>query len=289
MSRNTILMFVLTVIIIVYICFALPFTHTMASEARMSNHIDIVLSDPDSKFVNVSDVMQELNVDPEKMAAEKLKTFDIATLEKRLRDSDKLQSANITLTTDGRLQVYVEPMVPVARVFDTTRPSYYINASGKRISADVRYHIDVPVLVGTFGSEYPAQRLLPLLDYISSDPSANAMVATVTQEADGNIILVPTIVGHVINFGDTSMVADKFMRLRAFYRHIAPTKGWNTYDTVAVKWRDRVVATRRNKEMPPVAVPTEDEMTGALDIADNEPSPEDINPEILADQKRTLP
>ncbi len=105
-------------------------------------------------------------------------------------------------------------MVPVARVFDTNRPSYYINVEGKSIGAELRYHIDVPVLVGTFDSVHPAHRLLPLLDRIASNPRIGAMVATVTQEPDGNIIIVPTIVGHVVNFGDTADVDDKFRRLR---------------------------------------------------------------------------
>ena len=135
--------------------------------------------------------------------------------------------------------------------------------------------IDVPVLVGSFDSLHPAQRLLPLLDKIANDPRIGSMIATVTQEADGNIILIPTIVGHVINFGDTSMVDDKFDRLRRFYRHVSPTRGWEAYDTIAVKWRDRVVATRRDKALAPPPIPTVEETTGELDIDNNEPQPGD--------------
>lgn len=282
-------MCILTVLLVGWLCYAIPLTWGMASQARMKKGVDIRLSDPTSKFVDARDVIVELGIDTDRLGSVLRDSFDIDALEKRLKASDKLQDANITMLSDGSLVVDVDPMVPVARVFDTTRPSYYINASGKRISAELRYHIDVPVLVGTFGSEYPAQRLLPLLSYIASDSTANAMIATVTQEPDGNIILVPNIVGHVINFGDTSRVADKFARLRTFYRHVAPTKGWATYDTIAVKWRDRIVATRRHKELAPIPIPTDEDQTGILDLDDNEPAPEDISPEIIEDQKRTLP
>lgn len=272
-----------------YMCFAIPFTSSLASAAMMKKDIEVHLSDPTSQFVSVDDVIAEFGLRSDTLDRCRRSTFDVGSLERRLRASDKLQSANVYMLADGHLRADVEPMVPVARVFDPKQPSYYINASGKRISADIRYHIDVPVLVGTFDSVHPAQRLLPLLDYIANDRSAGAMVATVTQEADGNIILVPTIVGHVVNFGDTAMVADKFARLRAFYRHVAPTKGWETYDTISVKWRDRVVGSRRDKAMAPVPIPTEEEMAGTLDIDDNQPSPEDINPEIIEDQRHTLP
>ena len=289
MSKKSNIMCILTVLLVGWLCYAIPLTWGMASQARMKKGVDIRLSDPTSKFVDARDVIVELGIDTDRLGSVLRDSFDIDALEKRLKASDKLQDANITMLSDGSLVVDVDPMVPVARVFDTTRPSYYINASGKRISAELRYHIDVPVLVGTFGSEYPAQRLLPLLSYIASDSTANAMIATVTQEPDGNIILVPNIVGHVINFGDTSRVADKFARLRTFYRHVAPTKGWATYDTIAVKWRDRIVATRRHKELAPIPIPTDEDQTGILDLDDNEPAPEDISPEIIEDQKRTLP
>lgn len=289
MSKKTVIVCILTVIMIAYYCYALPLTWGMASEAHLKKGVDIFLTDTTSKFVNRADVLDELGIDADSLPKYRISTFDLGSLEKKLRASDKLQAANVSLMADGRLVVDVEPMIPVARVFDTGKPSYYINATGKRISAELRYSIDLPAIVGTFSREYPPERLIPLLDYISSDKRVNALVATVTQEADGNIIIVPSIVGHVINFGDTTQVADKFARLRAFYRHVMPTKGWLTYDTISVKWRDRVVATRRLKEAPKIAIPTYEDETGILDIDDNEPSPDDISPEIIEEQKKTLP
>lgn len=269
MSRQSILMCVLSIVMVAYMCFAMTVTAYMSSQDTLKG-LDVRLTDPDSRFVSVSDVILETKIDPDTLGRCLRRDFDLNALEARLNASDKLQNANVRLLSNGRIDVEVTPMVPVARVFDRGKPSYYINADGKRISAELRYHIDVPVLVGAFDSIHPASRLLPLLDYIATHKKAGAMVSTVTQEPDGNIILVPTIVGHVVNFGDTSRVSEKFAMLRAFYRKVAPVKGWQTYDTVSVKWRGQVVATRRHKEAPPVVLPTEEEQTGILDINDNE-------------------
>lgn len=274
MSKKSVIMCVLTIIMIVYIGFALPITARMSHSDKITG-MTVTLSDPTSRFVNTADVIAESGLDPDRITDSLRCSFDLMSLERRLKASDKLQDANVTLRSDGRIHIDVTPMVPVARVFDPKEKSYYINASGKRILAELRYHIDVPVLVGSFDSVHPAHRLLPLLDKIATDPRIGSMVATVTQERDGNIIIIPTIVGHVINFGDTSMVDDKFDRLRHFYRHVSPTRGWEAYDTIAVKWRDRVVATRRDKALPPPPIPTTEEITGELDIADNEPQPAD--------------
>ena len=42
--------------------------------------------------------------------------------------------------------------------------------------------------------------------------------------------------------------------LQLFYRKVLPKKGWNEYDTISVKFKDQIVATRRIK---PVIAPVE--------------------------------
>lgn len=269
MTRKSVLMCVLTIVMVVYFAFALTVTARMARTERLSR-LEVRLAPSKTDFIEQDDIVHESGLDSDSLKNVLRSGFDLYGLEKRLSASDKIQDANASILADGTVLIEVTPMEPVARVFEYGKPSYYINAGGKRISAELRYHLDVPVLVGRFDSIHPASRLLPLLDYIANHPEASALVATVTQEADGNIILIPNIVGHVINFGDTTMMADKFMRLRTFYRHVAPVKGWDAYDTVAVRWRNQVVATRRDKAMPPVELPTVEEQTGSLDIDDNE-------------------
>lgn len=269
MSRKSVFMCVLTILMVAYFAFALTVTARMARTERLTG-LEIRLAPTKSEFINKADIVHESGLNPDSLRYLLRSDFDLYGLESRLVASDKIQEANAEILSDGTVLVEVTPMEPVARVFEYGSPSYYINAGGKRISAELRYHLDVPVLVGRFDSVHPASRLLPLLDYIAGHPEASALVATVTQEADGNIILIPNIVGHVINFGDTSMMADKFNRLRTFYRHVSPTKGWNAYDTIAVRWRGQVVATRRDKALPAVTLPTVEEQTGSLDIDDNE-------------------
>lgn len=275
MTKKTVIMCVLTILMVGYCCFALPYTRFLSSQEHITG-VKVSLTDPTSRFVSASDVARAVGSDAE-LRAMLRDSFDLASLERRLQASDKLEAANVSLLADGRLHVEATPVVPVARVFDRGKPSYYINTEGKVIAAELRYHLDVPVVAGTFDSIHPAKRLLPLLDYIAAHRDVGAMVATVTQEPDGNIIIIPTIVGHVVNFGDTSRVADKFRRLKTFYRHVMPTKGWDTYDTIAVKWSGQVVGVLRNKQAHPVVLPTDEDQSGILDIDNNELLPDSID------------
>ena len=44
------------------------------------------------------------------------------------------------------------------------------------------------------------------------------------------------------------MIENKFARLKTMYKDVLPVKGWTYYDTISVKWRGQVVATRFKKD-----------------------------------------
>ena len=261
MTRKTMIMCVLTILLVVYTCVALHVTGRMASEDHLTDMRINIAQTASRSFVTPGDIYMAIGVERDTISRVRRDTFDLYALQKRLRESDRIQDVRVSMLANGILTVDVVPMVPVARVFDDRRKrlrSYYINVEGKRIVADPHHHIDVPVVTGSFDSIHPARRLLPLLDFISADSRLSSLISTVYQEPDGNLILIPVIVGHVINFGDTSMVADKFARLRSFYRRVAPVRGWEMYDTIAVKWRGRIVGRQRSGALAPVTLAFDD-------------------------------
>ncbi len=247
-NRYPILACVLSLILVAYLCFALPATARMARQDKFTACRIDVADSLHTGFVTELEVSQECGDIKQWITSRRRGDVSIYDLERTLRVCDKIESVNVAVLNNGSLAIEVTPMVPVARVFDT-RQSYYINAAGKRISADPRFHVDVPVVVGHFTDSIRPERLLPLLDYIASRPELDALVSTVKLDRHGDIIIVPTIRGHVVNFGDTALAADKFARLRTFYRKVLPVRGWETYDTISVKWRGQVVATKRDKAL----------------------------------------
>lgn len=240
-----------TVVMLVYLAFAMAGTNGMSGRAAVGDMRISVADSLHTGFITPDDVRRDFVRGYRKGAPRS--SVSLRSIEAGLNASDKIESANVAMLNDGTLAIDVLPMVPVARVFEKGgHKSYYINALGKRIGAEARFHIDVPVVCGTFTPERPASRLLPLLSYIAADPQLDALVSTVVSEPDGDIIIVPAMRGHVINFGDTADMPDKFARLQRFYRTVPAVRGWESYDTISVKWRGQVVANRRAGRLAPV-------------------------------------
>ena len=207
--------------------------------------VEVVNADSTS-FVTPKGVLNDLKSQGVKLVGKRMGDINASDLEEVLRQSPYLENADIVKCQDGRVLIRVSQLVPVLRVFDGTE-SYYVNRAGKRMMATPNYHCDVPVVQGHFSRAYPVTRILPLVDYVEKDSLLHSLVTMYCVRDTNNIIIVPNISGHVVNIGNAQGFENKFAKLRLFYDQVMPKRGWNTYDTISVKWSHQVVATRRVK------------------------------------------
>ncbi len=187
--------------------------------------------------------------------------INVEDIENVLSQSQYIEAVECMFVNGGVLKIKVSQIVPVMRVFDGDQ-SYYVNRQGKRMTAVAACNIDVPIVKGHFSNRFTPQRLLPLVQYVENDSALKALVTMYCISDTNNIIIVPSIKGHVINIGNCRDFESKFKKLKLFYNKVMPVKGWMYYDTISVKWDHQVVATRRDKivEVEKVYDPNEDEI-----------------------------
>lgn len=250
MSRRSLIFCVLSVLLTVYLVVMVGATNRTERNDTFTDIKITVRDTAATDFINAAEVDEALG--HLTRMADTLKRANLNTLEltRRLLSLDRVEDASVTVMNNGVLDVKVVPLVPVARVFDPSG-SYYINTAGKRVRARAAYHIDVPVITAEVKADSLfIASLLPLLRRIKTDPQLDAFVSGINVDRTGDIIIVPTVLGHVINFGDSTNLDDKIKRLRTFYADVMPIKGWNAYDTVSVKWTGRVTATKSHGWQP---------------------------------------
>jgi len=242
-----------------YLIFALCYTSHRA-KADPYHALDINVAQTETYAFLTSDIIDSsighLRDSIGSIPAGKVDTRDI---ELSVLALDNVEDANCVVLNNRHVQLDVVPLIPVARIYDTgsDKPSYYINRVGKRMMPDPRFRVDVPVITGNFAN-CSAAMVVPVIDYVNSDQSLRSLISAYQVKPNGDIMLVPMIRGHVINFGDTADIENKFARLRVFYRKVLPVKGWEYYDTISVKWRGQVVAKRHGKDAPSPPIPVED-------------------------------
>lgn len=245
-QRNTILKWICLVLLAGYATWATVWAHGEASR-HVCNEIEVRVdaTGPVEKIVRRG-VMQELASYPGRIKGLPIDQLDTRRISTYLNRLNMFESVNCMVSASGRLCIDVVPMVPVMRVFSGDK-SYYINKDGKRIDSNAEFFSDVPVVTGNFKGNFRPIDVLPLVRFVTRDPVMRDLTAMISAQDSRNLFIVPRITGHVVNFGDTTRLEEKRDALQLFYRRVMPYKGWENYDTISVKFRNQIVATRRDK------------------------------------------
>jgi len=222
------------------------------SLGEVCEKVEVLVVNADStSFVTPQGVLSDLKGQGIKIVGKRMADIDASDIEEALCQSPYLENADLVKCQQGKVLIKVSQLVPVMRVFDGDQ-SYYVNRAGKHMAATTYYHCDVPVVQGHFTKRYPATRLLPLISYVEADSLLHSLVTMYQVRDTNNIIIVPEFSGHVINIGNADGFENKFAKLKLFYSEVLPKRGWNTFDTISVKWNHQIVATRRIKAVEQV-------------------------------------
>lgn len=200
----------------------------------------------------------------------KVDEYNSYDLQKMLNNRDYIEEASCVFLSNNVLNVNVKQIIPVMRVFATDGSSSYYNAIGKRIDASLKFHVDVPLFVGVNLADTAAiSDYIRLANYIIEHQELYGYVTAINVKDADNVIIVPNVRGHVINFGNISHGSfdNKFAKIKQIYKEVIPHSGWWMYDTISVKWKHQIVASRRNYRKAPLPDFSSDEEDEAPDIA----------------------
>lgn len=246
MNKSTILKWVILTILAGYCCWMVVWGHQEAARHTCTGIEVEVTGKTMMDSVIKRGVLKELDKYPEPIKGVPLNLLNTHRIEQYLSGLSNFESVSCMVTSHGQLHVKVTPLVPVMRVFFADN-SYYINKDGKHIASSPEFYTDVPVVSGRFTRDFQPKDVLPLLSFIKGDRMLRDLTNMIVAEGPNDLLIVPRIRGHVINFGDTTRLGEKRSALELFYKKVMPYKGWEEYDTISVKFRGQVVATRRDK------------------------------------------
>ena len=230
-----------------YIAIASMWAIDYAEQQTLDDIVINIDKNSPTKFVTKEGVIQKLGKTADKIKHTPIAELNIEKLERQLSQDNSFENVECYITSDNKLQIDIVPMIPEIRVFSPDGKSYYINKDGKRIDTGNEFFMDVPVVTGNFDQKFPAKNILPVTRHIAADDYLKNLITMIEVKSATNILLYPCIKGQVINIGDTTELTKKFDNLTLFYRKVMNHKGWETYDTIPVKFRNQIVATRRDK------------------------------------------
>lgn len=222
-------------------------------QSRVVNSIRIQIeNEAENHFVDAEEIEKAISVGKNNLVYMRwMDSVSLARLERRIEKIEFVRNAEVQLDLNGNLKVDVRLVKPVARIIaggsDFDR---YIGSEGEVLPTSEKYASKVITIDGPgsrkmayegFMSDSSCRAVLDLLRYIQEDKFWKAQITHMFIAKDMQISLYTQVGGQEIEFGPAADPELKFEKLMAFYEKIVPSRGWNAYRKVSVKFRNQIV------------------------------------------------
>jgi cell division protein FtsQ len=207
--------------------------------------IEITGTGPD-RFITESEIRQLVAGAgvTEKMPVSAINT---RMLEEKLERNPWIKNAELYIDNKMALNIHITENTPILRVFDIKDNSYYLDATGVVMPAIAAYTAKLPVFTGFNAADSALTgQVLAMAVYINNNPFWKAQVQQIEIQKKHQFVLTPSLGDHVVYFGDTAMMENKFNRLYQYYTKVAPKSGFNRYLSLNVQYAGQLVALNRN-------------------------------------------
>ena len=171
-------------------------------------------------------------------------------LEKKIKSNPHIKKVTLYKDLTGNLNVIINQFQPIARIVHENKSKKYFDIDGEIFPTSLGYSHRVLLIFLTSKINFLNNNLnntefgvdlLNMVKYIESDKFLSKIVSEIEVDNFKNIIIRPQISKQKIIFGYPDDLVNKFRKIKIFYDEIAPAKGWNTYSSVNVKYRNQII------------------------------------------------
>ena len=182
----------------------------------------------------------------------KVGSLNIRAIETSLSNSPFITDAEVYVDAKDHIYIDIEQREPILRIL-AENGNYYIGHDGRQIPLSPRDVARVPVATGKIpkyrhryweSSVNDLSALYRVAKYIHEDDFLRPLIEQIDMDDNGELILVPKLGHHNIEFGNDIRLEEKFRYLKIFYKEALPYHGWEKYRKISLKYKGQVVGVK---------------------------------------------
>jgi len=236
----------------------------LASSTSMKSCNSIMISIKDSSDYHFVTKRQLLNLvygNTGKILGQPVRNISVFDIETRINGLKELKVAEVYMSIDGTLHVYVDQRNPVMRVIPDEGGDYFIDEEGVVMRRRNLYTPRLQVIGGNINISQAMLNGVSILDttiknsilkdifqlvvYTSNKSFWSAQIDQIYVDGDNEIDLIPRVGNHLIHLGTIENYEGKLRNLAAFYEKVLPEVGWNKYSLINLEFKDQIVCRKR--------------------------------------------
>lgn len=200
-------------------------------------------------FIDEVDVKEIVNAKGN-VIGKPIYTLSLRYMEAAVERNNWVKNAEMYVDNNQVLQIHIEERQPIARIFETTGNSYYIDTALVILPLSNKLTARVPIFTGV-NPQQPKKdttmlaQIAAMASYIVADSFFTAQIAQININEQKQFELVPAIGDHLVIFGDTTDLRARFLKLKSFYTQNWFEAGFDKYEKLDLQYRDQIVATKK--------------------------------------------
>jgi cell division protein FtsQ len=193
-----------------------------------------------------------------------VKDVSVSEIEKRITVLRELKKAEVYMTVDGTVHVFIEQRSPVMRVMPDNGGDYFIDEDGVVVKKRNLYNPRLHIIEGNVNISSAMLKGVSVLDtsiknsilkdiyhlvnYINDNKFLSALIDQISVDGNDEIDLIPRTGNQLVHLGTAENYAGKLRNLEAFYNKVLPEVGWNKYSLINLEFKDQIVCKRRDNQ-----------------------------------------
>lgn len=193
-----------------------------------------------------------------KFKGSEIDKLNLTEIEQLIEKNKYVKDAQVYIDARNSMHIKVIQRNPVLRVLSANEPSFFLDEDGTKIPYQKEAVMRLPVLTGNLpiyksdlikksGSIY--ESVFELIQALQKDNFMKAFTEQVFFSEQNELCIMPKIGDQVIILGDGENINKKFKKLEIFYKKAMPKEGWNSYKSINLKYKNQVVATKKELEI----------------------------------------
>jgi cell division protein FtsQ len=255
---------ILLIIPVLYLIIIPVFLASSANSRPCGGIIVDIHDSSEYHFVTKRQLLNMAYANSPRIAGKPVKDVSVSAIENRINVLRELKKAEVFMSIDGMVHIYVEQRNPVMRVMPGDGGDYFVDEEGvvvrRRNLYNPRLHIvegNVSItsamlngvsVLDTAIKHSILKDIYPLVTYINDDKFWSAQIDQIYVDSNDEIDLIPRAGNQVVHLGSTDNFEGKLRNLEAFYDKVLPVVGWNKYSVINLEFKDQIVCKRRDNQ-----------------------------------------
>ena len=252
---------ILLIIPVLYLII-MPVYLASSSNSKPCGEIVICIKDSaDYHFVTKRQLLNLVYGNNGRILGRPVKSISTSDIENRIDVLRELEVAEVYISFDGSLHVFVDQRNPVMRIIPNEGGDFFMDEDGfmfrRRNLYTPRLHIvegninitpamlDRVSVLDTTIKNTILKNVYQFVNYINSDNFWSAQIDQIYVDSRDEIDLIPRVGNHLIHLGTFENYKGKLKNLEAFYEKVLPEVGWNKYSNINLEFKDQIVCKNR--------------------------------------------